>query len=277
MTPPPSLRSALLARAGVVEPADGVDAYRAVTAALADELTALPVAAAEQVTHNGLTVRQLVAHLAAIDGAFLYALTSETPQRTHLDSTVVVELTDAALAQVGDATFADVVRSWDDTRDKLQAAAAAAPSGTPGRSALGYAVDDALVIRAFETWTHLDDIRQTVDRPGYVPTAPVLRSMADLSMRYLPSALAVTGRARPAGSMKVVLTGPGGRSWDVPLTPGGAADGGAGPIPVMTADIVAWCHRFSDRLAPEGLAIEVAGDPGVAEDAVLAAPAFAGL
>ena len=252
----------MLARAGVVEPADGVDAYRAVTAALADELAALPVAAAEQVTHNGLTVRQLVAHLTAIDGAFLDALTSETPQRTHLDSTVVVEITDAALAEVGDATFADVVRSWDDTRDKLQAAAAAAPSGTPGRSALGYAVDDALVIRAFETWTHLDDIRQTVDRPGYVPTAPVLRSMADLSMRYLPSALAVTGRARPAESMKVVLTGPGGRSWDVPLAPGDAADGGAGPIAVMTADIVAWCHRFADRLAPEGLAIEVAGDHG---------------
>jgi len=55
LVPPPSLRSSLLERAGTVVPASGVEAYADLTDELENELTALPPAARETVTHNGLT------------------------------------------------------------------------------------------------------------------------------------------------------------------------------------------------------------------------------
>jgi hypothetical protein len=270
LVPPPSLRSSLLERAGTVVPASGVEAYTDLTDELEDELQALPPAARETVTHNGLTIRELVAHLTAIDDVFVGEFGPDAG-RAFITADDVAQITDDALGRVGDQAFEDVFREWQVTRGKLHDAAVAAPDHT----LMGYRTDDALVIRAFETWTHLDDIRRTRARPGYVPPASVLRSMADLSMRVVPYALVVTGRAHPGTSVRIVLTGPGGRSWDVPGAPGERP--AAEPPTVMTADIVDWCRRFSDRLDPAALAVTVDGNRDLAADIVAAAPAFTGL
>jgi uncharacterized protein (TIGR03083 family) len=252
-------------------PASGVDAYTELTNKLEDELEALPAEAVETVTHNGLTIRELVAHLTAIDNVVLNELQSPSG-RQYLFAPEVETITYDALARVGDAPFADVFNEWRATRRTLRDAVAATAAD---RDVMGYKAGDALVIRAFETWTHLDDIRRTDQRSGYVPEAPVLRSMADLSMRGLPYSLAATGRSRPGESIKVVLTGPGGRTWNVPCAPGERPTDE--PSAVMTVDIVDWCRRFADRIEPDALETQVEGDRDLAADLVAAAPSFAGL
>ena len=271
-TPPPDLRASLLARAATtVVAADGVDAYTELTDTFADDLEALAPDAVEVVTHNGLTIRELVAHLAAIDEVFVEELTAAAPARPFIDATSVIDITREALDRAGNKPFAELFREWRATRGKLRDAAAASPD----RHVMGYSVSDALVIRAFETWTHLDDVRRTTARETYVPRPAVVRSMADLSMRVVPYALAVNGMARPGESMKFVLTGPGGGSWDVPLAPGEhPADD---PATVVTVDVIDWCNRFADRLEPDALSMHVEGDRAAATDVVLAAPAFTGL
>jgi uncharacterized protein (TIGR03083 family) len=271
LVPPPNLRSNVLELAGSIEPASGVDAYTEITDAFEEELRDLPRDAVETVTHNGLTIRQLVAHLTAIDAVFMDELLPTATGRPFIDANTVVEITDAALARVGDASFDDLFREWKVTRGKLRDAANAAPD----HDVMGYSTEDALVIRAFETWTHLDDVRRNAGRPGFVPAASVLRAMGDLSVRVVPYALAAQGLTRPGESVKIVLTGPGGRAWHVPLAPGEVPEGD--PTAVMTVDIVDWCARFADRLTPAQLAVQVEGDRAIVDDVVLSAPAFAGL
>jgi uncharacterized protein (TIGR03083 family) len=279
LVPPPGLRATLLARAAhaaAVEPASGAEAYGELTERLAAELAALPAGQVEQVTHNGLSVRHLVAHLATIDRVFLEQLLGTGPTRASIDAATIEDVTRDALAHVGDTAFEDVVAQWRATRDELHdAATVATAAGEPDRAVMGYSVDDALLIRAFETWTHLDDVRRTRDRAGYVPGGGALRAMADLSIRILPFALAVTGRARSGASLRLVMTGPGGHAWDVPLAPGETPAGE--PDAVMTVDIVDWCRRFADRIAPEAVPVEVDGDRAIALDVLAAAPVFAGL
>jgi len=69
------------------------------------------------------------------------------------------------------------------------------------------------VVRAFELWVHENDIRRAVGLPPSVPDAPVLRLMSDLAARLLPYA-ARTGLREPV-DVHLVLTGPGGGTWDV--------------------------------------------------------------
>jgi uncharacterized protein (TIGR03083 family) len=267
-TPPPGLRGALLTRANAVEPASGLDAYTQIVDVLAGELDEFPAGAVEEVTANGLTVRELVGHLAAGDGAFLEALTVDTPTYTSFSGPVVEELTRAALASFGDASFDDMRAAWDTTSRALRAAAVEHGDVKP----MGYELDDAMVIRTFETWTHLDDIRRVAGKPGYVPSAPVLRAMSGLAKRLLPFTMALTGRARPGETVQIVLTGPGGRAWDVPLAPG---EEPGEPAATMTVDIVDWCRRVADRLPAESLDVRAGGDVSLVEAAVLAAPALA--
>jgi uncharacterized protein (TIGR03083 family) len=269
LAPPPGLRANVLGDLATV-PATGVDAYRELTGTLDAELDAVPYDAVERVTHNGLTVRQLIAHLDAIDRAFVSEMTADEPSGATFGAAMLEEVTAEALAADGDKPFDDVVRDWRSTTSTIvDAAAAAGP-----RSVMGFTADDALVIRAFETWMHLDDVRRRLDRPAYTPSAATLRAMADLSMQLLPAALAVTGRAHPGESLRMVLTGPGGKTWDVPMAPGEAV---SDPPTVMTLDIVAWCRRFADRLDADEVPFAVDGNAALAHDVVAAAPAFAGL
>jgi hypothetical protein len=72
-----------------------------------------------------------------------------------------------------------------------------------------------------------------------------------------------------------VLTGPGGRSYDLALAPG--EEPAAQPSTVMTAAIVEWCYRFAERVEADAFTRDVVGDDALATDFVAAAPAFARL
>ena len=71
-----------------------------------------------------------------------------------------------------------------------------------------------LIVRAFELWTHDNDIRRAAGLPPAVPDASTLRLMTGLAARLLPLR-GGPGRAARAHEVHLVLTGPGGGTWDV--------------------------------------------------------------
>jgi hypothetical protein len=121
---------------------------------------------------------------------------------------------------------------------------------------------ELLVVRAFELWTHENDIRAAVGRPARVPDAATLRSMTDLAVAWLP--LGVLRAAPEAGRLDVhlVLTGPGGGTWDL-------AVGGRGPRPdretpgvpgvLVVAEAVDFCRLVADRARPDDVVRQVDG------------------
>lgn len=269
LQPPVDVRARLLASARF-EPASPLDAYLTETERLGDLVASLSDPEFDLRTHNGLTIRELVAHVAAIDAAFADEMVR--PTRPYIGADEVAEITARAAPEIVGFSRHQVEALWRDRRDALAAVARTVPAE---QHAAGYTASDVLVIRAFEAWTHADDIGAAVGRRLPAPSAPVVRTMTELAMRSMPLALAVTDRAHRGRTARFVLTGPGGGEWLVPCAPGDTA----GP----TADVeirvsaVDWCRRFADRMARDELAYEVAGDAGLARDLVDAAPAFAGL
>ena len=74
-----------------------------------------------------------------------------------------------------------------------------------------------LVVRAFELWTHENDIRGVAGLPASVPDA-VDAAADDRSRRPPPAGRGVPGgRATMPFDVHLVLTGPGGGTWDVVL------------------------------------------------------------
>ncbi|MGZ7016750.1 MAG: hypothetical protein ACXVL8_06270, partial [Acidimicrobiia bacterium] len=75
-------------------------------------------------------------------------------------------------------------------------------------------------------------------------------------------------------SARVVLTGPGGGSWLVPLSPGEPTNVEAVDV-VLEADIVDWCHRVGERVTTDAIAVRIDGDESLAIDILEAASALA--
>ena len=123
-----------------------------------------------------------------------------------------------------------------------------------------------LVVRAFELWTHENDIRAAVGLPATVPDASTLRLMTELAVSFLP--FGVLRAAPEAGPLDVhlVLTGPGGGTWDVPLgggrgSPGKPGPGTPAPVPevLLVVDAVGFCRLVADRVDPDDVAARVEG------------------
>ena len=73
-----------------------------------------------------------------------------------------------------------------------------------------------LVARVFELWTHDNDIRRAAGLPPSVPDAPTLHLMTQLAARLLPHAAKQARLPEPV-NLRLVLTGPGGGTWDITL------------------------------------------------------------
>ena len=136
-----------------------------------------------------------------------------------------------------------------------------------------------LVVRAFELWVHDNDIRQATALPSSVPDPATLSLMTEVAARLLPRAAAITGADEPT-SLHLVLTGPGGGTWDVPIGTGGT--GGAGgegtAVPadvVIVSDAVDFCRLVANRATPAGLDLHITGDAKRAAAVLAAAPVLA--
>ncbi|MEW9548950.1 maleylpyruvate isomerase family mycothiol-dependent enzyme [Nonomuraea sp. NPDC050783] len=135
------------------------------------------------------------------------------------------------------------------------ALAGARPSRAPLRQ--------ALVQRTFETWTHADDIRAATGRSRAAPRDGHVRLIAEFGLALLPRAFK---GPRRGVSVTVVLTGPGGGTWTIPLSP--ASDHVA---VLVSADAVDFCRLMAGRWPPDAFPYAAEGDPALARDLVRAA------
>ncbi len=127
-----------------------------------------------------------------------------------------------------------------------------------------------LVVRGFELWTHENDIRRAASLPASVPDASTLRLMTGLATRLLPQAAARTGLREPV-NVRLVLTGPGGGTWDVAF-----GEGRPDPAVVrIVTDVVGFCRLVANRITTADLDLHVTGDAGPAAEVLAAAAALA--
>ena len=75
-----------------------------------------------------------------------------------------------------------------------------------------------LVVRAFELWTHENDIRRATGLPASAPDESTLRLMTDLAARLLPVGGCRTGLTTPV-RVRLVLAGPAGAPGMSPSDP----------------------------------------------------------
>jgi uncharacterized protein (TIGR03083 family) len=221
-------------------------------------------------TENGLTVRELVQHVEAIDRAFVEA--ADDPSVAYIGPDDVAVITARALpGRVGEP-FAETIERFRSTRRELAGLYERLPEA---QRVAGYGRDSTLVVRAFETWTHHDDARRALGRDVARPDAAVMRTMAELAMKLLPLALAARGVAHPGRTARVLLEGAGGGEWTIACAPGESPSREVNVV--VRASVLDWCLRFADRISPDDVALSVDGDAGLARDLVGAANAFAGL
>jgi uncharacterized protein (TIGR03083 family) len=130
---------------------------------------------------------------------------------------------------------------------------------------------ELLIVRAFELWTHDNDIRRATGLPPAVPDDPTLRLMTGLAARLLPYGAARAGLREPT-RVHLVLTGPGGGTWDVVI-------GDADKLPPASVGIVTgavgFCRLVANRAAPGELDLHITGDAGRAAGILAAASALA--
>jgi hypothetical protein len=122
-----------------------------------------------------------------------------------------------------------------------------------------------LIARALELWVHENDIRAAVALPPSVPDAATLSLMTDAAANMLPVAAAQASLADDV-DVHLVLTGPGGGTWDIAVGPSTSA---RTPVTIVT-DAVGFCRLAANRITVAGLDPYVTGDQGRAT-AVLAA------
>jgi hypothetical protein len=140
---------------------------------------------------------------------------------------------------------------------------------------LTFALDAFLVVRAFELWTHDEDIRRAIGRPMADPDAAVLSRMTDLAAVLLPAGVALVGGAGK-DRVRLVLTGPGGGTWDVGLDGGvGRAQPGRAFEAHVTVDAAAFCRVVANRLTFEESAPVLGGGEAPARTLFAGAAALA--
>ncbi|MFG1970270.1 hypothetical protein ACGFJC_13225 [Nonomuraea fuscirosea] len=121
----------------------------------------------------------------------------------------------------------------------------------------------AMIQRTFETWTHADDIRAATHRSRAAPRSEHVHMIAEFGLALLPRAM--KGPRRDV-SATIVLTGPGGGTWTIPLSP--ASDHVA---VLISADAVGFCRLLADRWPPGAFPYAAEGDPSLARDLIRAA------
>ena len=216
---------------------------------------------------RGLDVQGLVGHLIGVENDVHRCLSGDpdVADADHVESTQAAAISHAGLPPA--RTRADWRRAADRTLDLVRAADPAAKVAVHG---MRLPVRALLLVRAFELWIHENDIRQAVGWAPSVPDASTLRMMADLAARLLPGVAAQAG-VHETADIHLVLTGPGGGTWDV-------AVGDRQPDPAavtIVTDTVGFCRLAGNRVTPAELDLYVTGDAELAADVLAAATKLA--
>ncbi|MDH4279200.1 MAG: hypothetical protein OEW83_14085, partial [Acidimicrobiia bacterium] len=197
-------------------------------------------------------------------------ITGGPPEAEHLDlghEDIEVELTRSPR---------HTAERWT-TRARATAAALSDSATPPDRVSLhGWPLGahGAVVARSFELWTHTDDIRRALGRPVTTPLPEDLRTMSSFSVQGLPFTLALTSPGAELTPTRVVLTGPGGGTFDI-----GASGGGEAPdddaSTLIVVNVVDYCRVVARRLTIDDLDLTITGDQTLARSLLQSSSAFA--
>lgn len=276
--PPAALRAGVVGRARAVrrqlaEPVEPTALYASRVRDLRRLLESLSVRDWTRRAHPyEWTVHGLVAHLLVIERYTATQFGIDTPDvdgvdgldDTHLElgaTTIAHELerdpeVTAAAWAVAARRVVDLVGS-----DAYRPDRPARLHGWP------FSQSSALVARAFELWTHADDIRRAVGRDPMPPAAGELRTMSSFSVQGLPFLVQLHHPGAQVVPVRVVLTGSGGGTYDI---------GGEGePVARLAVDVIDYCRVVAGRLEPSQLEAERAGDRHVLDALLAAASLFA--
>jgi uncharacterized protein (TIGR03083 family) len=215
-----------------------------------------------------LDVQGLVGHLAGVEEDVHRGLAADpqVARASHVGSTQPAA--DRQAGRPPAQTRAEWRRAADRTLDLVRAggdnATEVAVHGI--RLPLGL----LLVVRAFELWVHDNDIRQAAGLPPSVPDPSTLSLMTQAAARLLPHAAARAGLREPT-RVHLVLTGPGGGTWDIPIGPSQPAPAAVG----IVTDAVGFCQLVANRAAPGRLDLHITGDPDRAAMVLAAASSLA--
>lgn len=204
-----------------------------------------------------LDVQGLVGHLTGVERDVRRALAGDADVA---DIDHVVSTQDLATAQRGRAP-ADTQAEWRAAVDQTLAdveATTRASGDVLSMHGMRLSLHSLLVVRAFELWTHENDIRRAVGMPPSVPDSSTLTLMTELAVRLLPHAVTRTSALATATDLHLVLTGAGGGTWDVPL--GDREPTSTGTELMIVVDAVDFCRLVANRAEPAELDVHSEGD-----------------
>jgi uncharacterized protein (TIGR03083 family) len=248
----------------------GLEAFRRVVARFDALLTGLHEREWSRPSIRGLNVQGLVGHLVGVEEAFVTVLGGGPDPAVDLGH--VSSTQPAADRQAGRAAQA-THREW---ADRAAASLAAAAGLDPAQPVSFYGttlpIDELLDIRAFELWIHDEDIRRATGRSLADPDPGTLARMVRRAVALLPAGIALAGRTRPGATARLVLTGPGGGTWDVNLD--GTVDGRPADARVVV-DAARFCRVVGAREDGASAGAVVAGAIEVIDDLLVGATALA--
>jgi uncharacterized protein (TIGR03083 family) len=246
-----------------------VEAFVRSADSLLDLVTSLDDELWHTPTLRDLDVQGLIGHLVGVEVDVQRALLgdAEVADADHIVSTQW-----AVEAQVGEPpaeTCAALRAAVDRTVDMLRATR---DDGVVlSMHGMRLSCRDLLVVRAFELWTHENDVRRVLSLPATSPDASTLALMTELAVRLLPHAARRTEAHADRVELRLVLTGPGGGTWDVELGP----PDGRGDELLMVTDAVDFCRVVAARLDPDALDVHVLGAHAQAARTLTAAASLA--
>jgi uncharacterized protein (TIGR03083 family) len=218
----------------------------------------------------GWSVRDQVSHIVGVERALLgdadppHTVPDDLPYvRNDLGRMVEVAV-DARRSVPGPKVL-------DELRDALERRLAALPDIAPDRPArlptgrMG-TYCDLMRFRAFDCWTHEQDIRRAVGRPGNL-AAPAAERARDVVTAGLPYLVGKRAAAAPGESVTLDVTGPLRFALHVVVGDDGRARF-SGPLPdptlTLRMDWETYARLSAGRIPGEAAAVTVAGDPELA-------------
>ncbi len=228
------------------------------------------------------TAQDLVAHLAASESllAELLGTPAFTPEVADQPTPRAYAAVDRHRSLAPAQTMAELETAYG----LVQAAALDLGDDAGAHTVLWFGLeltlDDVLIQRAFEIWTHADDIRRALELPLLPPPPPSLALMSATGVEAIPFLLAATGVAAEGRTARLILDGAGGAAYDIDLSlePSPATVSGThvdAPDVSLELDLVDFCRSLADRLPADELRYQVTGDRALAAALVSALPGLA--